>query len=330
MKMIHFVNVCKYVGFLWASFFIQVTFAQSSSWPDRPVKIIVPFAVGGATDIAARIIAPALGEQLGQQFIVEIKSGAAGNIALEYVAQSAPDGYTILIGNVSTNSINEILFATKLKSKPSTSFKTVSLVASIPNIVVSGPNFPPNNMKELVAYAKARPGELNFSSPLGGYSHLDMLDFNRRAGISMVNVPSKGAGSSLTGLMSGDIHFSIVNAASTTSLIKAGKLKAFATTSANRLFSFPDLPTFTESGFGGVGSDQWNGLFIPAKTPQVIINKLNTALNQATQKTQIKEAFNGAGMNILANLSSDEAQSFVNNEIQRWARVIKENQVNIE
>ena len=330
MKTIHFVNVCKYVGFLWASFFIQVTFAQSSSWPDRPIKIIVPFAVGGATDIAARIIAPALGEQLGQQFIVEIKSGAAGNIALEYVAQSAPDGYTILIGNVSTNSINEILFATKLKSKPSTSFKTVSLVASIPNIVVSGPNFPPNNMKELVAYAKARPGELNFSSPLGGYSHLDMLDFNRRAGISMVNVPSKGAGSSLTGLMSGDIHFSIVNAASTTSLIKAGKLKAFATTSANRLFSFPDLPTFTESGFGGVGSDQWNGLFIPAKTPQVIINKLNTALNQATQKTQIKEAFNGAGMNILANLSSDEAQSFVNNEIQRWARVIKENQVNIE
>ena len=330
MKTIHFVNVCKYIGFLWASFFIQVTFAQSSSWPDRPVKIIVPFAVGGATDIAARIIAPALGEQLGQQFIVEIKSGAAGNIALEYVAQSAPDGYTILIGNVSTNSINEILFATKLKSKPSTSFKTVSLVASIPNIVVSGPNFPPNNMKELVAYAKARPGELNFSSPLGGYSHLDMLDFNRRAGISMVNVPSKGAGSSLTGLMSGDIHFSIVNAASTTSLIKAGKLKAFATTSANRLFSFPDLPTFTESGFGGVGSDQWNGLFIPAKTPQVIINKLNTALNQATQKTQIKEAFNGAGMNILANLSSDEAQSFVNNEIQRWARVIKENQVNIE
>ena len=330
MKTIHFVNVCKYIAFLWASFFIQVTFAQSSSWPDRPIKIIVPFAVGGATDIAARIIAPALGEQLGQQFIVEIKSGAAGNIALEYVAQSAPDGYTILIGNVSTNSINEILFATKLKSKPSTSFKTVSLVASIPNIVVSGPNFPPNNMKELVAYAKARPGELNFSSPLGGYSHLDMLDFNRRAGISMVNVPSKGAGSSLTGLMSGDIHFSIVNAASTTSLIKAGKLKAFATTSANRLFSFPDLPTFTESGFGGVGSDQWNGLFIPAKTPQVIINKLNTALNQATQKTQIKEAFNGAGMNILANLSSDEAQSFVNNEIQRWARVIKENQVNIE
>lgn len=222
------------------------------------------------------------------------------------------------------------MYASKLKVKPSTSFKTVALVASIPNILVLGPNFPPNNMKELVAYAKARPGELNFSSPLGGYSHLDMLDFNRRAGISMVNVPSKGAGSSLTGLMSGDIHFSIVNAASTTSLIKAGKLKAFATTSANRLFSFPDLPTFTESGFGGVGSDQWNGLFIPAKTPQVIINKLNTALNQATQKTQIKEAFNGAGMNILANLSSDEAQSFVNNEIQRWARVIKENQVNIE
>ena len=122
MKTIHFVNVCKYIAFLWASFFIQVTFAQSSSWPDRPIKIIVPFAVGGATDIAARIIAPALSEQLGQQFFVEIKAGAAGNIALEHVAQSAPDGYTILIGNVSTNSINEILYASKLKVKPSTSF----------------------------------------------------------------------------------------------------------------------------------------------------------------------------------------------------------------
>ena len=330
MKTIHFINVCKYIAFLWASFFIQVTFAQSSSWPDRPIKIIVPFAVGGATDIAARIIAPALGEQLGQQFFVEIKAGAAGNIALEYVAQSAPDGYTILIGNVSTNSINEILYASKLKVKPSTSFKTVALVASIPNILVSGPNFPPNNMKELVAYAKARPGELNFSSPLGGYSHLDMLDFNRRAGISMVNVPSKGAGSSQTGLISGDIHFSIVNAASTTSLIKAGKLKAFATTSANRLFSFPDLPTFTESGFGGVGNDQWNGLFVPAKTPPIIINKLHAALNPATQKLQIKEAFTGAGMTIMANLSQEEAQNFVNNEMQRWARIIKENQVNLE
>jgi tripartite-type tricarboxylate transporter receptor subunit TctC len=291
--------------------------------------LVVPFAVGGATDIAARIIAPALGEILGQQFIVEIKSGAAGNIAIEYVAQSAPDGYTLLVGNVSTSSINETLFSSSLKVKPSVALKPVSLIASIPNLLVAGVNFPPNNMKELIAYAKMRPGELNYSSPLGGYSHLDMLDFNNKAGIKMVNIPSKGAGSSTVGLVAGDIHFTILNAASSLSLIKANKLKAIATTHANRLPYLPDVPTFAESGFPGVGTDQWNGIFVPANIPAPIMEKLFNALVQALQKPQVKEAFVTAGMTVSPSKSPADAAAFVALETKRWPRIIKENNVNV-
>lgn len=305
------------------------TLAQVDTWPNRPVKLVVPFAVGGATDIAARIIAPALGEILGQQFIVEIKSGAAGNIAIEYVAQSAPDGYTLLVGNVSTSSINETLFSSSLKVKPSVALKPVSLIASIPNLLVAGVNFPPNNMKELIAYAKMRPGELNYSSPLGGYSHLDMLDFNNKAGIKMVNIPSKGAGSSTVGLVAGDIHFTILNAASSLSLIKANKLKAIATTHANRLPYLPDVPTFAESGFPGVGTDQWNGIFIPANIPAPIMEKLFNALVQALQKPQVKEAFVTAGMTVSPSKSPADAAAFVALETKRWPKIIKENNVNV-
>jgi len=319
------------VVFFWCLSWVPLSgIAQVNAWPNRPVKMIVPFAVGGATDIAARIIAPALGEILGQQFIVEIKAGAAGNIALEAVALAPPDGYTLLVGNVSTGSINETLYANKLKVKPSVALKPVSLVASIPNLLVSGIDFPPNNMKELIAYAKARPGELNYSSPLGGYSHLDMLDFTKKAGLKLVNIPSKGAGSSQVGLVAGDIHFTILNAASSLTLIKAKKLKAFATTSASRLPYLPDVPTFAESGFTGVGTDQWNGIFIPAGTPQPIVDKLFQAIVQALQKPQVKEAFVTAGMTVIPSKSPEEAAAFIATETQRWPRIIKENNVTVD
>lgn len=316
---------------LWCFGWLPMTsMAQATSWPNRPVKLVVPFAVGGATDIAARIIAPALGEILGQQFIVEIKSGAAGNIAIEAVALAPADGYTLLVGNVSTGSINETLYASKLKVKPSVALKPVSLIASIPNLIVSGVDFPPNNIKELIAYTKARPGELNYSSPLGGYSHLDMLDFTRKAGLSLVNIPSKGAGSSQIGLVAGDIHFTILNAASSLALIKAKKLKAIATTSATRLPYLPDVPTLAESGFPGVGTDQWNGIFIPANTPAPIVDKLFNAIIQALQKPQVKEAFVTAGMTLIPSKSPEDAAAFIATETARWPRIIKENNVTVD
>src|SRR3954466_13551775 len=167
-----------------------------TGWPTKPVRLIVPFAPGGATDIVARIMAQGLADVLGQQFGVDTRSGASGNIGVEMAVRSPPDGYTVVINNVSTGAINPIAFASTLKFDSTKELTGVALLASIPNLLVSGPNFPPNNLRELIDYAKARPGQLNYSNPIGAYSHLDMLEFMSKAGIQMVNVPSKGAGSS--------------------------------------------------------------------------------------------------------------------------------------
>ena len=307
------------------------SFAQGSdSFPNKPIKIIVPLAPGGGTDIAARILAAALSEVVGESVFVENKTGASGNIGMTTVAQSAPDGYTLLMGNVSTNAINEFIYAKQLKVSPSQDLVPITMIASIPNILVSGPNFPPNNMKELVAYAKQRPGELNFSAPLGGYSNLDMLDFNRQAGISMVNIPSKGAGSSQTSIISGEIHFSILNAATVTEIIKSGRMKAFATTSATRLPAFPDLPTMIESGYVGIGSDNWNAIFVPAKTPKPVVDYLFAAITKAMQNPKVKESFAKAYLPIVLSKSPEDARNFVRNDSVRWKRVISENNFSID
>mgnify|MGYP000275794950 CR=1 FL=1 len=302
----------------------------SGSFPSKPIKIIVPLAPGGGTDIAARILAAALSEVVGESVFVENKTGASGNIGMTAVAQSAPDGYTLLMGNVSTNAINEFIYAKQLKVSPSQDLVPITMIASIPNILVSGPNFPPNNMKELVAYAKQRPGELNFSAPLGGYSNLDMLDFNRQAGISMVNIPSKGAGASQTSIIAGEIHFSILNAATVTEIIKSGRMKAFATTSATRLPAFPDLPTMIESGYVGIGSDNWNAIFVPAKTPKPVVDYLFAAITKAMQNPKVKESFAKAYLPIVLSKSPEDAKNFVRNDSVRWKRVISENNFSID
>lgn len=304
--------------------------AAAPEWPQRPIRLVVPFAPGGATDIVARILAPSMSEVLGQQVVVDNRTGAAGNIALEITGRAQPDGYTVLIGNVSTNSINQLLFASTLKIDPSKDLKAVTLLASVPNVIVSGAGFPPNTLKELVAYAKARPGGLNYSSPLGGYSHLDMLDFNKRAGIEMVNVPSKGAGSSQAAIIGGEIHFSIVNAASSMPQIKAGRMKAFATTSAKRIPELPDVPTMAEGGYPGVGSNNWNGFFVQAATPQAIVDKLHATVLAVVAKPQVQEAMAKSGVPIVTSKSPAEFQQFVNSEVQRWQRIIKENNVKVE
>lgn len=305
--------------------------AQSAPpFPNKPIRIIVPLAPGGGTDIAARILAVSLSEVIGESVVIENRTGAAGNIGMTYVAQSAADGYTLLMGNVSINAINELIYGKKLKVVPSQDLTPISMIASIPNLLVSGPNFPPNNLKELVAYAKQRPGDLNYSSPLGGYSHLDMLDFNRQAGITMLNIPSKGAGASQSSIISGEIHFSILNAATTTEIVKSGRMKVFATTSPNRLPALPNVPTMLESGYVGIGSDNWNALFVPAKTPKPVVDYLFTAVSKAMQSPKLKESFAKGHLPIVVSKSPEEAQAFIRNDSARWQRIITENNVSIE
>jgi tripartite-type tricarboxylate transporter receptor subunit TctC len=304
--------------------------AAATDWPAKPVRLIVPFAPGGGTDIVARIMAQGLGEVLGQQFVVDNRAGASGNIGVEMAVRAPADGYTVVINNISTASINPIAFKSTLKYDSTKELTGVALLASIPNLLVSSVNFPPNNMKELIEYAKARPGQLNYSNPIGAYSHLDMLEFMSKAGIKMVNVPSKGAGSSFAPVIAGEIHCSFLNAATVMPQVKAGRMKAFVTTAKKRLPELPDVPTMAEAGFPGMGSVNWNGFFVPAKTPRPIIDKLAAATSQVLQKPSVQDAFTKAGVPLTPSASPEEFQQFVRAELQRWARIIKENDVKFE
>ncbi len=225
---------------------------SGQAYPSKPIRMVVPFAPGGATDIVGRILAPKLGERLGQQVVVDNRAGAAGNIAVEIVASAQPDGHTILVGNISTNSINHLLFK-KMKVNAVRDLAPITLLASIPNVILGGPKMPAN-FKEALAYVRERPGQLNFQAPLGSYSHLDMLALTAAAGLKMVHLPSKGAGETLTALMRGDVHITNSNVASNIGAIRAGQIKAYAVTSQNRIADLPDVPTLTEAGFAGIGS----------------------------------------------------------------------------
>jgi tripartite-type tricarboxylate transporter receptor subunit TctC len=308
----------------------EATAAAAQSYPTRPVRLVVPFAPGGGNDIVARIMAQALSEHFGQQFVVDNRPGAAGNIGVEIVARAQPDGHTILVGNVSTNAINPTGFASVLKFDPVKDLTAVALLASIPNVLVSGIVFPPNTLKELVEYTKARPGQLNYSNPIGAYSHLDMLDFSTRAGMQALNVPSKGAGSSIAAVIAGEIHYSFLNAATITPQVRAGRMKAFVTTARQRLPELPEVPTLAEAGYPNVGSVLWIGFFVPSKTPGAVIDALHAAVVQTTQRPQVRETFARSGVPMTVSASPAEFQGFVRDEIARWARIIKENNVKLE
>lgn len=304
--------------------------AATTDWPNKPVRMIVPFAPGGGTDIVARIMAQGLADVLGQQFVVDNRAGASGNIGVEMAVRAPADGYTVVINNISTAAINPVAFKSTLKYDSTKELTGVSLLASIPNLLVAGTMFPPNNIKELIEYTKARPGQLNYSSPIGAYSHLDMLEFMAKAGLKMVNVPSKGAGSSFAPIIAGEIQFSFLNAATVMPQVKAGRMKAFVTTTKKRLPELPDVPTMAEAGFPGMGSVNWNGFFVPAKTPRAIIDKFAAATAQVLQKPAVQEAFSKAGVPLTPSESPEEFQRFVRDEQARWTRIIKENNVKFE
>lgn len=301
--------------------------AGAQTWPTKTVRMLVPFAPGGATDIVARILAPALADALGQQFIVDNRAGASGNIALELAAKSQPDGHTILVSNVATSSINPTGFAKVLNFDPAKELTGVVLVASVPSLLCAGVAFPPNTLKELIDYAKARPGQLNYSNPIGNHSHLSMLDFLAKSGLQMVNVPSKGAGSTFSTLISGEIHVSFQNSATATPQIRGGRLKAFVTNAKQRLQDLPDVPTMTEAGFPGLESVNWNGLFVQAQTPRAAIDRLNAAVQQVMQRAQVREQFARQGVPVTLSRTPEEFQAYVRAETQRWAKLIRDNHV---
>lgn len=304
--------------------------ACAQEYPQRPLRMVVPFAPGGATDIVARILAPKLSERLKQQIVVDNRAGAAGNIAVELVATAQPDGYTLLIGNISTNSINPLLFGSKMKVNAMRDLAGVTLLASIPNAIVASPKLPGNTLKEAIAYIKEHPGQFNYQAPLGSYSHLDMLAFTAAAGIKMTHLPSRGAGETVTALLRGEILISNSNVASNIGAIRAGQIKALAVTSAQRVPELPDVPTLTEEGFPGIGSLNWNGIFVPARTPKTIVSQLFAATVAAMNEPDMREFLAKRLIPVALSASPAEFDAYVRSESARWAKIIKDNQVKID
>lgn len=304
--------------------------AQSADYPTRPIRMVIPFAPGGATDIIARILEPKLSKRLGQQIVVDNRTGAAGNIAVELVAQAQPDGYTLLVGNISTNSINPILFAKTIKVNAMKDLAGVSKLVAIPNFILGSPKLPANTLKEALDYAKARPGQLNFQAPLGSYSHLDMLALTGAAGVKMVHLPSKGAGETLAAMLRGDIHITESNVASNIGAVRAGQLKALAVTAEKRLADLPNVPTMAEAGYPGFGSLNWNGVFAPAKTPKAIVAKLHTEIIAAMKELDADGALAKRSIPVSLSESPAEFDAYVTSENKRWQKIIRDNNVSID
>ena len=322
----------KSIGLLGVMFamWLPVAHGAADGYPTRPIRMLIPFAPGGATDIIARMIEPKVSRALGQQIVVDNRSGAAGNIAVELAAQAQPDGYTLLMGNISTNSINPILFAARMKVNAARDLAGVTQLVAIPNFIVASPKLPAATLKEAIEYAKARAGQLNYGAPLGSYAHLDMLALTARAGIRMVHVPTKGAGETLPNLLRGDTHFQFSNVASNIGPVRAGQIKALAVTSEKRLPEMPGIPTMAEAGYPGIGSLNWNGIFAPARTPKPILARLHAVAVTAMKELQAEGLLEKRQTPMSVSASPADFDAYVQSELKRWDKIIRDNNVKID
>jgi tripartite-type tricarboxylate transporter receptor subunit TctC len=306
--------------------------AAQEPYPSRPVKILVPYAPGGATDIIARIVAAELTKSLGQSFLVENKPGANGNLALEATAKAAPDGYTLLVGNVSTNAINENIYASQLTIKPSRDLVGITKLVEIPHIVVANAGFPANSIAELVALAKKEPGKINFASVgMGSYPHLDMERLMKATGIELTHVPYKGgAGQAIPAMIAGEVQVAFFNMASLLPHIKSGRLKALAAVPAQRLPELPNVPTLAEQGFPGIGTNAWQGMFAPAATPKPIVDKLYQSVAAVLNESQMKEGLGKKMLAVTVSGSPDDFSNLVRKETQDWGEFLRQAKIRIE
>src|SRR5438067_10251939 len=302
------------------------------SYPNHPVKILVPYGPGGATDIIARIVAQHLTEHTKQSFIVENRPGANGNLALEAAAKAAPDGYTLLVGNVSTNAINENIYASSLSIKPSRDLAGVAKLVEIPHIVVAPASLPANNITELIALAKKEPGKLNFASVgIGSYPHLDMERFMKAAGIQLTHVPYKGgAGQAIPAMMAGEVQAAFFNMASLLPHIKSGRLKALAAVPTQRLPELPNVPTLAEQGYPGIGTNAWQGMFAPGATPKLVIDKLYSSAAVVLTKPEQKDGLAKQMMSVAVSKSPEEFSELVRKETQAWGDFVREAKIKID
>ena len=308
--------------------------AAQGTWPTKPVRIVVPFAAGGTTDILARAVAPELSKAFGQQFIVDNRAGAGGNVGADIVAKSAPDGYTLLMGTVGTHGINRALYE-KLPYDPIKDFAPITLVAGVPNVMVmqteKARTLGINNVADFIKYAKANPGKVNMASSGNGTSiHLAGELFKSMSGTYMVHFPYRGSGPALLDMVGGTMDVMFDNLPSSMPQIKAGKLKALAVTSAKRSDALPDVPTIEQAaGLKGFDASSWFGLLAPAGTPPDIVNRIQQEVAKSLATPAIKEKMLAQGAIPSGNTPAEFAR-LIDSEHRKWAKVVKESGAKVD
>lgn len=306
------------------------SFSQPKDYPSRPVQIIVPFTAGGTTDIFARLVAEKLSQSLGQQFIIENRGGAGGNIGTDAVAKASPDGYTLVMGTVGTHAINASLYA-KMPYNPLTDFAPVAYVAGVPNLMVVSPKkVKATTVQEFIAEAKAAPGKLMMASSGNGTSiHLSGELFKQITGVEMPHVPYRGSGPAVNDLIGGQVDVMFDNLPSSIEQVRAGNLRALAVTSAKRSPAIPDKPTLAEAGLPGFEASSWFALFAPKGTPTEITAKLNQEVHKALETPELQKRFAELGGEIKI-MSPDDLMTYVKAEHEKWAKVVKSSGAKVE
>ena len=300
----------------------------AETYPARPVRMIVPYGPGGNADIQARYIAERLTEVLGKQVVADNRAGANGMIGMELAARSPADGYTLLLV-ANTFTVNPALY-TKVPYDTVKDFQPISLVGDTPLLFIGNPAVAASNVKEVIALARSRPGQLNYGTSGGGSpSHLAAALFEVMTGVKLVHVPYKGMAPSNVGVMSGEIQLGFPSMTSALPHVKAGKLKAFAITVKSRSALAPDIPTMAEAGVPGYEASIWNGLLAPAGTPRPIVNRLNAAVAQILKSPEAKERYANVGAEILYN-SPEEFHALIKSDTAKWAKVIRARGIRVD
>ncbi|MEK0417885.1 MAG: hypothetical protein RI949_1891 [Pseudomonadota bacterium] len=294
----------------------------SSDYPNKPIRLIIPFAAGGATDVVGRAVAAALSKQLGQQVVVDNRPGAGGILAGTVVAKAPADGYTLLMGSIGMLAIGPNL-RSDLPYSVQDSFAPVALVSATPNIIVAHPSLRANNLRELIALAKAEPGRISFgSSGAATSTHLSGELFQAMAAVKLIHVPYRGGSQALADLLAGQIPL-MFDTMSAVSAVRTGKLKAFAITSDRRSPLLPDVPTVAEAGLPGYKTSSWNGVMAPAKTPRDVIARLNSEINRALASAEVQQSLAADGSETRGG-TPEEFVRFIADETQRWGKLIKD------
>jgi tripartite-type tricarboxylate transporter receptor subunit TctC len=301
--------------------------ATAADYPDRPVRLIIPFPPGGSNDVVGRLVAKQLSDQLGQTVYVDNRAGAGGTIGTEAVVNAAPDGYTLLIVSLA-HAVNPALYT--LKYDPIKSFTPISIFATGPNVLVVNPELPVKSVKELLALVKQKPGELNYASAgVGSFQHLGGELFKLMAGADMVHVPYKGGGPAMQDVIAGHVKIMFSSLVQTTPFIQSGQLRALGTGGAKRSLVLPDVPTIAEAGVPGYIADNWWGIVAPAGLPAPIAEKLYKASQAALKAPELQAQFDREGASVVV-MTSDEFAEYIKTEIVKWGRVVKEGKFGVQ